>query len=1269
MFLLRLLALPFLLVFLPGPASAAPPDDSTFPADALLPKKETGADRFLREFPKYDGRGVVVAIFDTGVDPGAPGLQTTTTGKPKIVDIVDASGSGDVDTSTKRSVRDDGTIEGLSGRSLVPSPKWRNPSGDWHIGQKPAWEIFPAGLVRRMKEERARKFDEKQREAVATAQRALADWDAAHEKPTTAELDERRDLVDRVDQLDGMMEDREDPGPVFDCLVFHDGNKWRAALDTDEDGEFADETTLTNYRDEHKWATFGDRDLLNYVLNVYEDGDRLSIVADAGSHGTHVAGIVAAHFPDRPELNGIAPGAQLVAVKIGDTRLGSTSVGTGDVRGYVAALANGADLVNMSYGGPTRIPNDGRLEELRAEFVNERGVIFVGSAGNEGPSLSTVGGPGGTSTAPWGVGAVISPAMMAEQYSVRETHPELAYPWSSRGPAADGYLGVDFCGPGGAISPVPNWSLRYNQLMNGTSMAAPSVCGGTALLLSGLKARGVAYSPHSVRRALANTARKLEGTDPWGQGAGVVQIDRAFDHLVEYAGRDDRDVRYEIAVDERDGARGIYLRDPFENDRPLEVTVEVDPLFPKDYDNRAKVAFEKRVRLEATVPWIDVAESVVLMYGGRGVTLEVDPTGLEEGPHYGEVRGIDDAAPGYGPLFRIPVTVVRTRAVSAETDWATRETIAFRPGRIERRFLAVPEDATWADIRMRRLDKGTARTIVLQTVQLLQDEAWSDHGTETRYSFAEGEEQVRSIEVTGGRTLEVVLSQNWQSLGESELEVEVTFHGLTPSDAELALDTAVSAAPVDVAARLRPEAVSPEGKLSWLRKTLAAKESDVQPLGSERDRLWDGRQEYQLVARFPLKVKEAGDYTIRPAFGFLPFAEDTYESMMWFVLDGNGRRLAVGSGAEWRTAEIGKGDQEIVLHVRHDDPDVLEALAKAPLYVDRKLGKPVSLGLDTDPREAAGGDASFGRRELALDEVTRVWVAPPKPDDWPKDASAGDLLLGSVTYGRSRGELAGAGRRPGGWPVEVLLAPAPEEKKEEPKAKDAEPEKPELEKLAEEVRDLRVERLGKLEGEKNDEAFETLAAEILADWPDWLPVLVARLERRDSEKGKGDTQAIVAAAQAVIDAVDRSALAEYFGTTADDEDPAAREEREKREKERDALREALFRKGRALAVAAAEKPDDEKRMAAFETAWTDYEKWADTDSDEYAELHVDREKLHGRFGTALRLVNERIADEDEPKKDLFEQREELFGKLGWEHWAASEQREIAVRFPATKLVF
>lgn len=76
-----------------------------------------------------------------------------------------------------------------------------------------------------------------------------------------------------------------------------------------------------------------------------------------------------------------------------------------------------------------------RVPELIDEVINKHGIIYLGSASNHGPALSTIGTPPMTpSCAMIGVGAYVSPDMMLAEYSMRSTVPGMNYTWSSRGP-------------------------------------------------------------------------------------------------------------------------------------------------------------------------------------------------------------------------------------------------------------------------------------------------------------------------------------------------------------------------------------------------------------------------------------------------------------------------------------------------------------------------------------------------------------------------------------------------------------------------------------------------------------------------------------------------------------------------------------------------------------------------------------------------------------------------------------------------------------------
>jgi tripeptidyl-peptidase-2 len=531
------------------------------------------------------------------------------------------------------------------------------------------------------------------------------------------------------------------------------------------------------------------------------------------------------------------------------------------VRALGAALARGCHVVNLSYGEYASVDDAGRFATMAARAVHDHGLVFVTSAGNNGPALTTGGAPG-TAEAGIAVGAFASAGMGEPQYSLRARLPDLQYTWSSRGPTADGALNVSISAPGGAIAPVPTWTLQGRQLMNGTSMAAPNATGGIALLLSAMAARAQRWSPALVRRAVEATAAQAAnatggGLERWALGRGLLQVEAADEWLRTHGRAPTAAVRFAVRVSVHGaatasaadgshfahslnrGGRGVYLREPCHAGGADAVAdVFVTPVLPHGAPAADKVALDLAIRLEPSAEWVACAARLALMHGGKGFALKLALAGLPAGASYAEVCGYDAEAPAAaGPLFVVPITVVRPHAdlrAAGSPSALAFASCAFAPGHIERWWVVPPEGATWATVRVRaRPAKGAdggagPRLFMLHATQLLPQRALNTTDCVARATLALADagaagapaELVKTMAVVGGVTLELALAQFWSALGDADVSVDVAFFGLVAEPSAVCLDARELWRRTAVRAPFRAQTLEPEGTLTALRKAV-----------------------------------------------------------------------------------------------------------------------------------------------------------------------------------------------------------------------------------------------------------------------------------------------------------------------------------------------------------------------------------------------------------------------------------------------------------------
>ena len=236
---------------------------------------------------------------------------------------------------------------------------------------------------------------------------------------------------------------------------------------------------------------FNPRDIVN---DDYKDTSEkyygnADVAGPDPSHGTHVAGIIAAERNNDIGMDGIATGTRIMAVRAvpdGDER-------DKDVANAIRyAVDNGADIINMSFG-KSYSPQKEVVDEA-IQYANDHNVLMVHAAGNSSQDSD------------------IKQNYPTDTYGDYFNGTQSADLWLSVGASSwkpdSTFVGnfsnygnkrVDLFAPGVDIySTIPNNKYKRNQ---GTSMASPVVAGTAALLM----AYYPELSPQQIRSLIMNS--------------------------------------------------------------------------------------------------------------------------------------------------------------------------------------------------------------------------------------------------------------------------------------------------------------------------------------------------------------------------------------------------------------------------------------------------------------------------------------------------------------------------------------------------------------------------------------------------------------------------------------------------------------------------------------------------------------------------------------------------------------------------------------------
>ena len=235
-----------------------------------------------------------IAVVGSGLDPLRERESTRA-----LIDAYDASAYGSANTAPPL-VRKDGALVGRSGRVLQLGD-------DLLERHRVSADVRVAGI--REKDFVSRRaweseFTERKSKWRAANQLARARIEAALEVERDPAM--RAELEERLAQLAALdAEFDEDAGAYFDVVVYREDasgetdRRWLVRVDTDEDGNLAEESPMASWPAEGSLASLrGGR--LPFAVRVDEDGERVRFLADLGEASTRLVEAVEQLVSGRP---------------------------------------------------------------------------------------------------------------------------------------------------------------------------------------------------------------------------------------------------------------------------------------------------------------------------------------------------------------------------------------------------------------------------------------------------------------------------------------------------------------------------------------------------------------------------------------------------------------------------------------------------------------------------------------------------------------------------------------------------------------------------------------------------------------------------------------------------------------------------------------------------------------------------------------------------------------------------------------------------------